>query len=274
MSDVLIAVLNRSTVLTDDQLQPVMAALQTQVRRDWAPVWGSDADLSFVPAGAQPAAGSWWLVILDDSNQAGALGYHDLTTEGLPLGKVFAHSDLTAGLQWSVTASHELLEMLGDPDINLTAFVQPDASSGTLYAYEVCDACEADQYGYAIDSVTVSDFVYPPLVRIVPQSWQHPVRSRQTHHRAVSAAARGLHRHVRRHHWDRLAPTHRPSHFTAARDARPRRQPPRTPPHPARPMAQERSVIVPPVTLKTAGRPFRFSPPVMHRPRCKAIATP
>jgi hypothetical protein len=162
MSDIHIAVLNRSTVLTDHRVQPVVAALQTQVHRDWAPVWGNDADLSFVPARTQPEPGSWWLVILDDSDQAGALGYHDLTTEGLPIGKVFAHSDLTAGLQWSVTASHELLEMLGDPDINLTAFVQPDATSGTLYAYEVCDSCEADQYGYAIDSVTVSDFVYPP----------------------------------------------------------------------------------------------------------------
>ena len=39
-------------------------------------------------------------------------------------------------------------------------------------------------------------------------------------------------------------------------------------------MAQERSVIVPPVTLKTAGRPFRFSSPAMHCPRYKATATP
>ena len=162
MSNINIAVLNSSTVLKDDQIKPVVAALQKQVHNDWAPVWGNDADLSFVPTGTQPAAGSWWLVILDDSDQAGALGYHDLTTEGLPLGKVFANSDLTAGLQWSVTASHELLEMLGDPDINLSALVQTDATQGgTLYAYEVCDACEGDQFGYVIDGVTVSDFVHP-----------------------------------------------------------------------------------------------------------------
>src|SRR5262249_33647620 len=30
-----------------------------------------------------------------------------------------------------------------------------------LYAYEVCDPCEADQDGYDIDGVLVSDFVYP-----------------------------------------------------------------------------------------------------------------
>ncbi|GAB0108638.1 hypothetical protein JMUB6875_76740 [Nocardia sp. JMUB6875] len=161
MAAIHIAVLNRSTVLTDAQVSAVVPALQTQVHRDWAPAWGSDADLTFVPSGQQPEPGAWWLVVSDDSDQAGALGYHDLTDEGLPLGKVFARSDIKAGLQWSVTASHELLEMLGDPDINLAAYVFRTASTGRLYAYEVADACEADQYGYEIDGVLVSDFVFP-----------------------------------------------------------------------------------------------------------------
>jgi hypothetical protein len=30
-----------------------------------------------------------------------------------------------------------------------------------LYAYEVCDACEADKFGYDINGTTVSDFVTP-----------------------------------------------------------------------------------------------------------------
>ncbi|MFE3260664.1 hypothetical protein ACFXPS_38295 [Nocardia sp. NPDC059091] len=153
--------MNRSTVLTDAQVSAVVPALQTQVHRDWAPVWGSDADLSFVATGAQPPAGAWWLVVSDDSDQAGALGYHDLTNEGLPMGKVFARSDIDADLQWTVTASHELLEMLGDPDINLAAYVFSSATAGRIYAYEVADACEADQYGYAINGIQVSDFVFP-----------------------------------------------------------------------------------------------------------------
>ncbi|HEY7375279.1 MAG TPA: hypothetical protein VIF57_24175, partial [Polyangia bacterium] len=59
---------------------------------------------------------------------------------------------------WTVTFSHELLEMLADPNINLCAF---DEANRRLYAYEVCDAVEADQLGYKIGSVTVSDFVLP-----------------------------------------------------------------------------------------------------------------
>jgi hypothetical protein len=156
-----ISVINESTVLADSDVAPVVAALQKQVSNDFRPIWGVDAVLTIVPKTAQPPTGSWWLVLLDDSDQANALGYHDLTTEGLPIGKVFADSDLKAGTSWTVTASHELLEMLGDPNINLTAFVQNTNTAGMLYAYEVCDACEDDSFGYQIDNVLLSDFVYP-----------------------------------------------------------------------------------------------------------------
>ncbi len=161
MANITVAVMNASTVLTDADVKVAVPALQTQVHNHFAPAWGVDADLKFVAKGDTPPAGAWWLAVLDNSDQAGALGYHDLTNEGLPLGKVFAGTDITVGSQWTVTASHELLEMLADPDIDLSVFVQADASSGTLYAYEVCDACEDDQFGYQVDGVPVSDFVYP-----------------------------------------------------------------------------------------------------------------
>lgn len=156
-----ITVINESTVLADSDVIPAIAALQKQVDNDFFPVWGVDTELTIISKGTQPPAGSWWLVILDDTDQANALGYHDLTTEGLPIGKVFAASDLKAGTSWTVTASHELLEMLADPNINLTVFVQNDNTAGTLYAYEVCDACEDDSLGYMIDNILVSDFIYP-----------------------------------------------------------------------------------------------------------------
>ena len=156
-----ISVINESTVLADADVTPVVAALQKQVTNDFRPVWGTDAELTIVSKGTQPANGSWWLVLLDDSDQANALGYHDLTTEGLPIGKVFVASDLKGGTAWTVTASHELLEMLGDPNINLTVFVENSNTAGVLYAYEVCDACEDDSLGYQIDNILLSDFVYP-----------------------------------------------------------------------------------------------------------------
>jgi len=161
MATTQISVINESTVLTDADVTPVVSALQQQVTNDFRPAWGVDAELTMIPQGTPAPAGTWWLVILDDSDQAGALGYHDLTPDGLPIGKVFAASDLKAGTSWTVTASHELLEMLADPNINLTVFIQNANTTGTLYAYEVCDACEDDSFGYQINNILVSDFVYP-----------------------------------------------------------------------------------------------------------------
>ena len=156
-----IEIINASSVLTDSEILPVVSALEQQVQKDFAPVWGMSANLEFVPKGKKPSAKAWWLAICDDSDQAGALGYHDLTTNALPIGKVFAGSDLKVGHEWSVTASHELLEMLVDPGINLTVFAQSSETAGILFAYEVCDACEDEKFAYKIDKVLVSDFVYP-----------------------------------------------------------------------------------------------------------------
>jgi hypothetical protein len=167
MATIKIAVINEYNGLTDADITPVVAALNIQVKQHFAPVWGIDADLTYYPAGNPPPLDAWQLIIFDDSDQAGALGYHDLTNMGLPLGKVFAGTDKKFGSAWSVTASHELLEMLGDPDINLCAIVegQNQGDPSTLYAYEVCDACEDDQFAYIInvsgENVLVSDFVYP-----------------------------------------------------------------------------------------------------------------
>ncbi|MEH1771276.1 MAG: peptidoglycan-binding domain-containing protein [Nostoc sp.] len=172
MASIQISLINESTLLTDKELESVLPSLQTQVHRDFAPVWGIDADLTFVPLGGKPNPDSWHLVLLDNSDQADAVGYHDLTDQGLPLGKVFVATDIQAGNQWSVTASHELLEMLADPEINLTVFTQKTQGKVVIYAYEVCDACEPDNFGYLIDNVLVSDFVYPTWFELFHQPGQ------------------------------------------------------------------------------------------------------
>jgi hypothetical protein len=162
MANFQIAVINEYALLTDAVVQAAVNALQKQVHAHFAPAWGIDADLTYYPKGKTPPLTAWQLVILDNSDQAGALGYHDVTNTGYPIGKVFAGTDAQYGSSWTVTASHELLEMLGDPDINLTVFRESkDGSSGTLYAYETCDACEDDSFGYKIDGVLLSDFVFP-----------------------------------------------------------------------------------------------------------------
>ena len=160
MSDIIIDIINESTVLTDSQLGKAVAAVQTQVHRDFAPVWGVDADLVLVPKGKKLHHDRWWIGVFDNSDKAGALGYHDVTSTGLPLGKVFAESDIQSNSSWSNDLSHEALEMLGDPDINLAAY-RVDKGKVVFYAYEVCDPCEDDPDGYLVNGTLVSDFVFP-----------------------------------------------------------------------------------------------------------------
>jgi hypothetical protein len=61
-----------------------------------------------------------------------------------------------------MAASHDLLEMLANPMLNLTVFVTADNStSGKLYVREVCDPVSSPEYSYKIDGVAVSNFVFP-----------------------------------------------------------------------------------------------------------------
>jgi hypothetical protein len=136
----------------------MLPAFEQQWNKDLASVWGVDQSaFTFVPKGHAPPAGSWWLVFLDDSDQAGALAYHDLTNEGLPLSKVFVKTILADKASVSVGATHELCEMAVDPWLN-SAYQDPH---GLFWAGEVCDPVEDPHYAYAIEGVQVSDFVTP-----------------------------------------------------------------------------------------------------------------
>jgi hypothetical protein len=156
-----IVLVNRSTVLSDAEIQAVIPALQAQVTEDWLPHWpGRGATLHFTASGDAIPAGMWPLYILDTTDVPGAGGYHD-DDSGLPQGKVFAADAMAYGEAWTVDTSHELLEMLGDPDVNS---IVPIPHTLLHCFQEVCDAVEADRYGYTKPRwahVLLSDFCYP-----------------------------------------------------------------------------------------------------------------
>ena len=196
MATIRVSIINESKLVPSAEVQAAVAALQRQVSEHFAPAWGVDATLSLVAAGARPLPGSWWLVILDDSDQAGALGYHDLTDEAMPLGKVFVKTAQDAGVKWTITASHELLELLADPAINLTVCATEN-NNLVLYAYEICDPCQADEFGYAIDGVAVSDFLFPSWFETFHRSGAVPLDYCGRDQRAPHAPARRLRQRAR-----------------------------------------------------------------------------
>lgn len=153
-----VQVKNRSTVCADADVRRVVAACQRQIDRDFGPVYGIKASVHFAAKETPLSAYDWQLIVVDDADQAGALGYHETTANGTPIGYCFAKTTRDDGGNWTVTFSHELLELLADPEINLCAL---DETGQKLYAFECCDACEADELSYVIDGVHVSDFVLP-----------------------------------------------------------------------------------------------------------------
>jgi hypothetical protein len=111
---------------------------------------------------------------MDDSTQAGALGYHsedndliDAFIFAKPVldNKGVVLHDPTNNQNVSVASvlSHEVCEMFGDPFANFWAD-GPALAQGSSYALELCDAVEGDSYDIKLtcgDLVSVSNFILP-----------------------------------------------------------------------------------------------------------------
>ncbi len=147
-----VACVNKAKVALGVDFSKLVAALQKFLDDCFVPVWGAPAKL--IVAKSVPV-GAWAMLFLDDADAANALGYHDLTKDGLPLSKVFVKTTLDDGQKVSVTACHELAEMMIDPAINLWA----EAPNRSFYAYEMSDAVEEEEF--EINGIAMSDFVYP-----------------------------------------------------------------------------------------------------------------
>jgi hypothetical protein len=159
-----------SRVISWGEARRVAAAIHRQAREHFGPVYGRVATVEVVPRGREDP-GAWHVAIADDAASADADGWHESTARGLPLGKVFAKKAIGEPGGWSLTASHEVLELLADPNMSLEVLVYGEHGSH-LYAYEICDPVQDHRYAYGIDGVCVSDFVYP--------AWFEPFRRRRS----------------------------------------------------------------------------------------------
>jgi hypothetical protein len=148
-----IACFNKATTPLGVDLNALIAAMQAYVNQHIVPVWGTPAKLI---KSTGYVKGAWAMVFLDNADQKGALAYHDLTPDGLPQSKVFVKTTRDDNELVSVSASHELVEMLVDPAINMMT-TGPDPK--LVYAYESADPVEA--LSFNVNGIAMSDFVYP-----------------------------------------------------------------------------------------------------------------
>ena len=159
INPVRIACINKAETGLGVPLPRLTAALQKCYDEHFLPVWGYPVKL-YNTSKAKPS--DWQFIYFDTADQAGALGYHDLTKKGQPISKVFVKTTLDDNQLVSVTAFHELFEMVIDPIANLWA----EATNRAQYAYEMCDPVEEDTF--KVDGIEMSNFVHP--------SWFEPFK--------------------------------------------------------------------------------------------------
>jgi len=152
------AVFNHATVSLGVDFNKLITALQSYVDKYIAPRWACPANLvksdDFVK-------GAWAVAFLDDADVQGALAYHDVTPDGLPLSKVFVKTTLKNHELVSVAASHELCEMLVDPAVQMMC-TGPNLK--LTYAYESADPVEA--ISFPVNGIAMSDFVFPSYFEV------------------------------------------------------------------------------------------------------------
>jgi hypothetical protein len=149
-----ISIVNSSRSISDADVKRHLVALQKQITRDFEPAWGWGANLVF------DASHFNMKIVIRDHAASGDLGYH---IEGdKPVGYIFAADDIEDAGEYTSTLSHELLEMIADPNVNLYAagpFHLRNRRRVGFFALEVCDPVQENYY--SIDGVRVQDFVLP-----------------------------------------------------------------------------------------------------------------
>ena len=148
-----IACFNKAKTDLGVNFDALISAMQAYVDQFVVPVWGTPAKLVKTK---DYVKGAWAMIFLDDADEPGALAYHELTPDGLPQSKIFVKTTIDNGDLVSVSASHELVEMLVDPAINMMT-TGPDPKAA--YAYESADPVEA--LSFPVKGIPMSDFVHP-----------------------------------------------------------------------------------------------------------------
>ncbi|MBJ7456755.1 MAG: hypothetical protein JHC74_11910 [Thermoleophilia bacterium] len=134
----------------------IAAALQRQLTRDVAPIWEVHATIDAFASLEHVPPGYWPILVGDHFPGVESVGIH-LDRNGQPFALV------EASPSWSLTASHEAIEMVTDPWGNRTVpGGSPMAGQGLVeILVEVCDPPGGAQWAYTVNGYLVSDFCTP-----------------------------------------------------------------------------------------------------------------
>jgi hypothetical protein len=152
-----------ATQITAEWLARCAKAINIQLERDVWSYWPA-ASRSYMRVASSPggvAPGEIAFAILSSLPDApGAVAYHDINGDAVPA--AFLGLDTCNSLDdVSIAISHEVIETVGDPNVNLWA----DDGIGSEWALELCDAVESNSYSIDLSDgqppIRVSDFLLP-----------------------------------------------------------------------------------------------------------------
>lgn len=163
-----LALVSESKKIDLAEVTRVAAALDKQATRDFAPIWGINSSIHAFERLEDVPLGYWPMIVQDDIGFEGAAGIH-LDKDGQP------YALISSGEGWSLTASHETVEMLADPFGNRVIAgpsIMKDQGQGkggrrkkghgrVNYLVEVSDPSEAEEFAYTVNDLLVSDFYTP-----------------------------------------------------------------------------------------------------------------
>ena len=135
-----ISIVNFSN-LGDREVQRAIRAVNRQVVEDFIPVWGGGRLLEYhAPAfgpgtedqlASDPVRGDSVIYIVEESTLSGALGYHSMNSSEVPFGFVF----VLGQADWTITLSHEVLELIIDPMTNVLVPGPDPRAANTVLRY-------------------------------------------------------------------------------------------------------------------------------------------
>ncbi len=162
--------------LSDPVIQAAIRAVNRQVAEDFFSYWGFGAQLRLEGKSNRKRGntttdmrGDAVLYLCDEVKTSATAGFHDKAYRGIPYGVVYLELADLLKEDWSVTLSHEALELIADPEANL--LVQgphPRFPKRKVYHwFEMCDAVQDERYN--IDGIAVSNFVLPLYFTASPE---------------------------------------------------------------------------------------------------------
>jgi hypothetical protein len=178
-----IGVQNFSHAVTSAEIQAAIGVFEDQVNIDFGYYWNLKPQVTLTPTKPSPNVQRWNAYIFDDVAQAirtnsnwfspivtGAVGWHTIQA-ALPYMVVLAgtsNSSFRAFNSWTWTFSHELMEMIANPQLQYVGPYYPatgGAQSAVKVGAEVCDPVEGTGY-LTPQGPILSNFVTP--------SWFNP----------------------------------------------------------------------------------------------------